>query len=135
MRRDENDYEIALFEADYTGKTDCETFHAQKRREITAVTKAFLKTAKHKAKAEESLLKAASSCNTLAAITGSRLLFWCYEGRGDEVAFVLYNTAFTMEDAEVFYLLSTVSVGATASFGVSDRFPDTLFLIISVPLT
>jgi hypothetical protein len=40
-----------------------------------------------------------------------------------------------MEDAEVFYLLSTVSVGATASFGVSKRFPDTLFLIVSVPLS
>lgn len=133
MHRDENDYEIALFEADYTGKTDCGEMHLQKGQELSSRVKEFLKAAKQTAKRED-LLKTASACNTLAAITGSRLLFWCYEERKDEVAFVLYNSRLTLETVEVFYLLSAVAAGAVISQGVSTRFPGALYTIVSFSL-
>ena len=133
MHRDENDYEIALFEADYTEKADCGEMHIQKGQELSSCVKEFLKAAKRTAKSED-LLKTASACNTFAAITGSRLLFWCYWERKDEAAFVLYNSRLTMETAEVFYLLSAVAAGAVISQGVSTRFPDALYTIVSFSL-
>lgn len=134
MHRDENHYEICLFEADYGGQTDCSKMHEEKGRELSARVKAFLKSAKLAPEKEQELLKTASSCNTFAAITRSRLLFWRYEERKDEVAFVVYNKALTMEAPEVFYLLSAVSAGAVISQGVSSRFPQTLYTIMSFSL-
>lgn len=135
MSRGERGYDFALFTADYTEKEDCGEMFNKKDGELSARIKEYLRSLKSSSTAAENLLKVGFSCNTFAAITRSRLLFWGCEAKKNEVAFAMYNQALTLDAPELYYLLNAVSAEATISLTVSDRFPETMCMIVSLQIT